>query len=65
MNEFRRPTGAARQRRGNLGQLLGECLPLTRFGATLPALEAKLHGHARALRRQVLQMALMPAMPVR
>ena len=64
MNEFGRPTGAARQRRGDLGQLLGEGLPLASFETTLPALDTKLHDHARALRRQILQMALMPAMPL-
>ena len=64
MNEFGRPTSAARQRRRYLGQLLGEGLPLASFETTLPALDTKLHGHARALRRQILQMALMPAMPV-
>jgi hypothetical protein len=38
MDEFGRPTGAARLRRGDLGQLLGECSPFASFGATLPAL---------------------------
>jgi len=65
MNEFRCPTNAARQRSSCLGQLRGEGLPLAPFVSTLPALDAKLHGHTRGLRRQVLQMTLMPAVPVR
>jgi len=36
-------------------------LPLASFVSTLPALDAKLHGHGRALRWQILQMTLMPA----
>ncbi len=64
MDEFGRPTGAARQRRGDPRQLLGEGLPLASFETTLPSLDTKLHDHARALCRQILQMALMPAMPV-
>jgi hypothetical protein len=54
MNEFCRPSGAARQRSSYFGQLRGEGLPLAPFVSTLPALDAKLHGHSRALRRQVL-----------
>jgi len=65
MNEFRRLKGAARQTSSYLGQTRGKGLPLAPLVSTLPALEAKLHGHTRALRRQVLQMTLMPAMPVR
>ena len=47
-------SSAARQRSSDLGQLRGEGLPLAPFVPTLPALEAKLHGHSRALRRQIL-----------
>jgi hypothetical protein len=54
MNEFGRPSGAARQRGRYLGQLRGEGLPLASLVSTLSALDAKLHGHSRALRWQVL-----------
>jgi hypothetical protein len=54
MNESGRPGGAARQRGRYLGQLRGEGLPLASLVSTLPALDAKLHGHSRALRWQVL-----------
>jgi hypothetical protein len=35
-------------------QLRGEGLPLASLVSTLPALDAKLHGHSRTLRWQVL-----------
>jgi hypothetical protein len=54
MNEFGRSSGAARQRGRYLRQLRGEGLPLASFVLALPALDAKLHGHSRALRWQVL-----------
>ena len=54
LNEFSRPCSAARQGSRDLGQLRGERLPLASFVSTLPALDAKLHGHGRALRWQVL-----------
>jgi hypothetical protein len=54
MNESGRPSGAARQRGRYLRQLRGEGLPLASLVSTLPALDAKLHGHSRASRWQVL-----------
>ena len=54
MDELRRTSSAARQRRRYLGQLPGEGLPLASVVSTLPALDAKLDVHPCALRRQVL-----------
>ncbi len=54
INEFGRPSGAARSRGCNLGQLLDEGFTLARSVATLPTLETKLHRHSRTLRRQIL-----------
>jgi hypothetical protein len=64
MNDFSRPNRAARRRGRYTLQLPGERLPLASLVTTLPALNAKLHGHSRALRRQILQMTFMPAVPV-
>lgn len=58
-------SGAARSRRRDLGQLRGERLTLAAFVSTLPALEAKLYSDRGALRRQILEMALMPAVSAR
>ncbi len=54
INEFGRPSGAARSRGRNLGQLLDEGFTLARSVSTLPTLETKLHLHSRTLRRQIL-----------
>ncbi len=64
MYEFGRPNRAARRRGRYTRQLPGKRLPLASLVTTLPALNAKLHGHGRALRRQILQMTFMPAVPV-
>jgi hypothetical protein len=49
LNECTRPCSAASQRGRDLGQLRGERLLLAILVSTLPALDAKLHGHSRAL----------------
>jgi hypothetical protein len=63
MNKFRGPPGSACKRRSNVSQLLHKRVPLINFVATSPASHAKLHCYARALRRHVLEMTLMPAVP--
>ncbi len=54
ISEFARPSGAARSRGRDLGQLLEEGFTLARSVSTPPTLETKLHRHSRALRRQIL-----------
>jgi hypothetical protein len=61
MNEFLGSLGSMRLWRGNLRQLLNKRLPLARFVAASPAPHAKRHRDARALRRQILETTLMPA----
>jgi hypothetical protein len=62
-NKFRHPPSAARKRRGDFRKLLDKRPPAASFVATSPASHSKLHGHPRALRRQVLKPTLMPALP--
>jgi hypothetical protein len=54
MYVFGRPNRAARRRSRYLGQAPSERFPLASFVTALPALDAKLHGHGRALRWQLL-----------
>ncbi len=65
INDFSRPIGASRSRSCDLGQLRGEGLTIAGSVSTLPALETELHNYGGALRRQILQMALMPAASAR
>ena len=61
MNEFRRSVGSMRMWREDLWQLLDERSPQAHFVLASPAPHAKLHDDTRALRRQILEMTLMPA----
>jgi hypothetical protein len=61
MNEFLGSLGSMRLWRGILRQLLNKRSPLARFVAASPAPHAKRHRDARALRRQILETTLMPA----
>ena len=54
INEVRRASGTARPRGRNLGQLVDEGFTVASSVSTLPALETKLHGHSRAVSRQIL-----------
>jgi hypothetical protein len=64
INDFRRPSGAARVRTRDLGQLCCESLTLTGSVSTLPALETELHSCGGAWRRQIFEIPLMPAVSV-
>ncbi len=61
MNEFLGSLGSMRLWRGNLRQLLNKRSPLACFVAASPAPHAKLHRDACPLRRQILEMTLVPA----
>jgi len=65
INDFGCPIGAARPRTRDLGQLRGEGLTGAGSVLTLPALETELHCDGSALRRQILQMALVPSVSAR
>lgn len=54
INDFRRPSGAARSGSRDLGCLFSEGLTLAGSISTLPALETELHSCGGALRRQNL-----------
>ena len=65
INDFGRPIGASRPGSRDLGQLRGEGLTGAGSVLTLPALETELHRYRGALRRQILQMALVPSVSAR
>ncbi len=65
INDFGRPIGASRPGSRDLGQLRGEGLTGAGSVLTLPALETDLHRYRGALRRQTLQMALVPSVSAR
>jgi len=64
INDFRRPSGAACSRIRDLGRLCSKGLTLAGSIPTLPALETELHSCGSALRRQILEIPLMPAVSV-
>jgi hypothetical protein len=61
MNDFRSSLGSMRLWRGDCWQLLDKRSPLAQFVLASLAPHAKLHSDVRALRRQILEMTLMPA----
>ena len=64
MKQFRGAPPPACEGSGDFRQLLDKCLPLTHVAATAPTPHAQLQRHARSLRRQVLELTFMPAVPM-
>lgn len=62
-DNFRDPCRAARIRGSNSRQSVGERLSLTFLMCTSPAAQQELHRHGLALDRQILKVAIGPAMP--